>query len=170
MTTTKVYVALGSNLELPKAQIRQALTALEQHPELEDLRFSPWYRTEPVGGPDDQPDYINAVCKFKTSLSPLALLELLQAIEHQQGRVRTLRWGARTLDLDILWIENFTSSTDQLTVPHPRAHQRAFVLQPWLDLNPPDIKLNHHSLAHWRRMCAGQRIERLNRGEIDPET
>ncbi|EAR07763.1 2-amino-4-hydroxy-6-hydroxymethyldihydropteridine diphosphokinase [Reinekea blandensis] len=170
MTTAEVYVALGSNLALPKEQIRQALATLSQHSDLEEFRCSPWYRTAPIGGPADQPDYINAVCSFWSQLPPDALLTLLQNIEQQHGRVRDARWGARTLDLDILWIENFTSDTKRLTVPHPRAHQRAFVLQPWLDLAPGDIRLHQQTLTYWREQCADQFVERLNPREIDVET
>ena len=170
MTTAKVYVALTSNLALPQEPIRQALATPSQHSDLEDVRCSPWYRTAPIGGPANQPDYINAVCSFRSQLPPDALLTLLQSVEQHHGRVRDVRWGARTLDLDILWIENFTSDSERLTVPHPRAHQRAFVLQPWLDLTPGDIQLYQQPLSYWREQCADQFIERLNPREIDVGT
>lgn len=163
------YVALGSNLGEPAGQLSQAIQTLISHPDLHNVRLSSWYKSQAIGGPADQPDYINAACELTTNLSPADLLVLLQSIEQDQGRVREVRWGPRTLDLDLIWYENFTSTTDFLTVPHPRAHQRAFVLQPLIELNA-DIALNGRSLVHWREQCRDQIITRLTDTEVDVRT
>jgi 2-amino-4-hydroxy-6-hydroxymethyldihydropteridine diphosphokinase len=97
---------------------------------------SPLYRTTPVGGPPGQPDYLNAVAALDTTLSPDNLLIALQAIETAQGRIRTVQWGPRTLDLDLLLYDQLTRADPWLTLPHPRLHQRAFVLYPLHDIAP----------------------------------
>lgn len=140
---TRVYVAIGSNLGVPAEHIDNALQRLENHTGISELTVSPWYKTEAIGGPANQPDYTNAACTFLTTLAPFELLSALQAIEHNEGRVRDIRWGPRTLDLDIIWIEGFTSDDPKLTVPHPRAHERAFVLQPLCDLSASFILKGH---------------------------
>ena len=133
------YIGLGSNLENPRAQVEQALVELEAIPESELLATSPLYRSAPVG-PGDQPDYINAVALLETSLTPLALLDALQAIEHSHQRVRIEHWGPRTLDLDILLLDQQTIDSERLKVPHPYLTQRNFVLYPLADI-APDLRL-----------------------------
>lgn len=133
---TTAYVGIGSNLATPKAQVQQALQALKTLPHTQLIAISPWYGSTPVGGPAGQPDYINGVASLQTSLSPLALLDALQQIEHAQGRERKERWGARTLDLDILLYGDQTIEEPRLQVPHPRLHERAFVLVPLADIAP----------------------------------
>ena len=130
------YVGIGSNLAEPLQQVQRAVAALEKLPSVDLLAVSPWYGSHPVGGPADQPDYINGVACLKTSLQPHALLDALQAIEHQQQRVRRERWGARTLDLDLLLYDNECVHDDRLTLPHPCLHERAFVLVPLADIAP----------------------------------
>ena len=130
------YVGIGSNLAEPLQQVQRAVAALEKLPSVDLLAVSPWYGSHPVGGPADQPDYINGVAHLKTSLQPHALLDALQAIEHQQQRVRRERWGARTLDLDLLLYDNECVHDDRLTLPHPCLHERAFVLVPLADIAP----------------------------------
>ncbi|TCS41638.1 2-amino-4-hydroxy-6-hydroxymethyldihydropteridine diphosphokinase [Reinekea marinisedimentorum] len=159
----KVYVALGSNLGVPSDYIQQAITRLAGLPATELQQVSPWYKTAPVGGPKDQPDYINAACLLLTELTPEALLTHLQAIETDNGRVREVRWGARTLDLDIIWYEGFSSNEEKLSVPHPRAHLRAFVLQPLIDLNA-DFKLQGSSLSALLTGIDDQAIEPFTNG------
>lgn len=132
---TAAYIGLGSNLDDPKAQIQKALQALENLPETCLLRHSSLYRSAPVG-PQDQPDYINAVALVETAFSPSPLLAELQRIEQAQGRVRTKRWGPRTLDLDLLLFDDLQLQTSTLTLPHPEMHQRAFVLVPLLEIAP----------------------------------
>lgn len=131
----KCYVGLGSNLDEPLIQVNRAIEALRRQPAIHLLRRSPWYGSKAVG-PGDQPDFINGVIELETSLEPRALLGVLQGIEQAQGRVRELRWGARTLDLDILLYGDLRHNTPDLQIPHPRLAERAFVLAPLADLAP----------------------------------
>lgn len=129
------YIAIGSNLGDPVRQANQAVSALK---ELADSHFdcvSDLYSSQPMG-PQDQPDYINAVAKIYTKLSPIELLDKLQAIELQQGRERKLHWGARTLDLDILLYGDKTICTERLTIPHYGMKSRNFVLYPLAQICP----------------------------------
>ncbi len=129
------YVALGSNLGDSDAHIMDGLQALANHSDVDFLNVSLFYQSKPYG-PQDQPDYINAAIKFKTKLSPEPLLDELQKIESENGRTRegVERWGARTLDLDLLFYGDETINTKRLIVPHPRICERAFVLYPLRDL------------------------------------
>ncbi|MFD7903996.1 2-amino-4-hydroxy-6-hydroxymethyldihydropteridine diphosphokinase [Kitasatospora sp. NPDC059722] len=129
-------VALGSNLGNRLDTLQGAVDALADTPGLRIKAVSAVYETEAVGGPDEQPNYYNAVVVLRTSLPPRDLLERGNAIEDAFGRVRTVRWGARTLDVDILAYEGVVSDDPQLLLPHPRSHERAFVLAPWLDAQP----------------------------------
>ncbi|WP_153446035.1 2-amino-4-hydroxy-6-hydroxymethyldihydropteridine diphosphokinase [Vibrio algicola] len=135
-----VYIAIGSNLADPVAQAKLAIEALKQHPDLELVACSSLYSSTPMG-PQNQPDYINAVAQVRTRLSPLDLLDCTQAIEQQQGRVRKEeRWGPRSLDLDILLYANQTIDTPRLTVPHYGIKIREFVLYPLFEI-APDLHL-----------------------------
>lgn len=134
------YIALGSNLKNPAAQLRAAVEAIGQLPDSQLGLISPGYRSCAVG-PGEQPDYLNAVLELETSLAPDTLLLALQAIEGQQGRTRTVRWGARSLDLDILLYDNQTLDSEHLQVPHPRMAQRNFVLYPLLDIAGGNLML-----------------------------
>jgi len=131
----RAYIGIGSNLEQPLAQVKSACKVLAAHPHITLVDTSPWYQSKAVG-PGSQPDYVNGAGLLNTALAPEELLDALQAIELAHGRERSVRWGARTLDLDILLIETLTQQTPRLTVPHPRMTERNFVLQPLLDLNP----------------------------------
>ncbi|MCK3654583.1 7,8-dihydro-6-hydroxymethylpterin-pyrophosphokinase [Pasteurellaceae bacterium Macca] len=128
-----VYIALGSNLDNPLAQLEQAVKSLQQF--ATDFALSPIYGSKPLG-PQDQPDYVNAVARFSTPLSPLELLDCLQQIENSQGRVRLRRWGERTLDLDILLYDDQQIHSERLTIPHYDMQRREFVIVPLYDLNP----------------------------------
>jgi 2-amino-4-hydroxy-6-hydroxymethyldihydropteridine diphosphokinase len=131
-----VFIALGANLAEPKTQIIRAITALQNLPDSVLLACSPLYRSTPMG-PQDQPDYVNAVAKLQTTLAPHALLDELQRIELEQGRARKdERWGPRTLDLDILLYDQLVIDDERLTVPHYGMKERAFVLVPLFDLAP----------------------------------
>jgi 2-amino-4-hydroxy-6-hydroxymethyldihydropteridine diphosphokinase len=152
------YVALGSNLGLPEVQLHEAVLALKSMALSKNASLSKWYKSKAIGGPADQPDYINAVCRLETNLSPIQLLKALQNIERQAGRTRDVRWGPRTLDLDIIWYENFTSDTPTLTIPHPRAHQRAFVLRPLADLEA-HFTLQKKPISFWLEQTADQIIQ-----------
>ncbi len=131
-----VYVGLGSNLDNPIHQVKQALLALDALPQTYLKRQSALYRSKPLG-PQNQPDYINAVAMLITGLLPLDLLDMMQTIENKQGRIRTAqRWGARTLDLDLLLYDNQKLQHPRLTLPHPGLSNRAFVLYPLYDIAP----------------------------------
>lgn len=129
------FLGIGSNLEQPSQQIRRAFTALQALPESRDVRCSPLYRSPPMG-PQHQPDYVNAVVSMVTRLPPDRLLREMQTIEQAQGRVRGVRWGARTLDIDLLVYGDLILDTPDLQIPHPGIAQRAFVLYPLFDLAP----------------------------------
>lgn len=129
------WIGLGSNLDEPAKQIRRAADALAALPDSQLLALSPLYQSRPVG-PQDQPDFVNAVAALRTTLQPLALLDALQAIEQAHGRVRLRHWGERTLDLDLLLYDTLTLDSPRLTLPHPRLTERDFVLRPLLDLAP----------------------------------
>ncbi|MFQ6372614.1 2-amino-4-hydroxy-6-hydroxymethyldihydropteridine diphosphokinase [Shewanella sp. YIC-542] len=131
----KVYVALGANLENPQQQLTQACRALGQLADNGQLQVSSFYRSTPMGDVP-QPDYVNAVACLDTQLAPLALLDALQQIEQQQGRVREIRWGPRTLDLDLLLYGDAVIDLPRLRVPHYGLTERAFVLVPLAELNP----------------------------------
>ncbi|MFT5789649.1 MAG: 2-amino-4-hydroxy-6-hydroxymethyldihydropteridine diphosphokinase [Shewanella sp.] len=131
----QVYVALGANLSHPIEQLNNACQALLSIAKENSFSISPYYRSVPMGDVE-QPDYVNAVAGFKTDLTPIALLDALQKIENEQGRLRTLRWGPRTLDLDLLLYSNEQVNLPRLTVPHYGMKQRSFVLVPLFDLTP----------------------------------
>jgi 2-amino-4-hydroxy-6-hydroxymethyldihydropteridine diphosphokinase len=131
---TPAYIALGSNLDAPAEQLDRAVTALAKLPGCELDRVSSVYRSAAVG-PGDQPDYLNAVARMHTRMSAHALLDSLQRIEQEQGRIRDTRWGPRTLDLDILLFGDETISTARLSVPHPQIPQRHFVLYPLCEIS-----------------------------------
>ncbi|OOR98472.1 2-amino-4-hydroxy-6-hydroxymethyldihydropteridine diphosphokinase [Haemophilus paracuniculus] len=139
-----VYIALGSNLANPVEQLKQAVSSLQKLDA--GLRVSPFYGSKPLG-PQDQPDYVNAVVEIRTDLPACTLLDELQRIENEQGRVRLRRWGERTLDLDILLYGDEQIETERLTVPHYDMHNREFVIVPLYDLNPDLILPNGTSLA-----------------------
>ena len=139
-----VVVALGSNLDDPVRTLRRASRRLHRVRGLRAVRLSPLYRTVPVGGPE-QPDYVNAVAVARTRLTADSLLAALHDIEADFGRTREVRWGARTLDLDLIQWGDPAAGTDrvsdlpELTLPHPRARQRAFVLVPWAAVDPDAV-------------------------------
>ena len=158
----RAYVGLGSNLAHPRRQVAKALERLATTHGVRVLAVSPNYVTAPIGGPP-QSDYVNAVALVSTSLAPGALLERLHAIERRQQRRRDARIprnAPRTLDLDLLLYGARRIDSSQLTIPHPRLHERAFVLRPLLDVTPaariPGRGLARPYLAHVR----GQRIRR----------
>jgi len=129
------WIALGSNLQDPLAQVETALSELQGLPRTRLLSHSSLYRSVPLG-PADQADYINAVAHLETSLDPLALLDQLQRLERAHGRERGERWGPRTLDLDLLLFADRIIESERLRVPHPQMHRRAFVLLPLAEISP----------------------------------
>jgi 2-amino-4-hydroxy-6-hydroxymethyldihydropteridine diphosphokinase len=130
----RAYVGLGSNLGDRAAHLLLGLSALSRLPKTHLLRLSPVYETDPVGPP--QPPYLNMVAELETELSPKGLLAEMLRIEKALGRERRERWGPRTLDLDLLLYGDLVLEEEGLSVPHPRLHERAFVLVPLLDLLP----------------------------------
>ena len=130
MTQQRCFIGLGSNLGDSQSILQQAVVALGQ---LGTIKVSRLYASPPMG-PQDQPDYLNAVVELHTNLAPLDLLDELQRIENESGRVRLRRWGERTLDLDLLFYGNHSIHTERLTVPHIGIQDRDFVVLPLLDL------------------------------------
>ncbi|MER5545381.1 2-amino-4-hydroxy-6-hydroxymethyldihydropteridine diphosphokinase [Streptomyces sp. NPDC001118] len=130
-------ISIGSNLGNRLETLQGAVDALEDTPGVRVKAVSPVYETEPWGvAPGSQPSFFNAVVVLKTTLPPASLLERAHAIEEAYQRVRDEHWGPRTLDVDIVAYADVTSDDPQLTLPHPRAHERAFVLAPWHDVDP----------------------------------
>jgi 2-amino-4-hydroxy-6-hydroxymethyldihydropteridine diphosphokinase len=159
--STRAYVGLGSNLDNPREQVLKALAALGELPGTRLVARSRFYRSAPLG-PADQPAYFNAVAALDTGLSALDLLYALQGIEQRQGRVRgALRWGPRTLDLDLLLYGESCISTPQLTVPHPGLHERAFVLYPLYELAPALWIPGRGALGDLIRRCSPAGLEPL---------
>lgn len=160
MKRQTAYVALGANLEGPLTQIRNAFVELGELPKTRLIARSSLYRSAPVGNVN-QPDFINAVAKLETTLTPRELLAALLEIERRHGRLREFPNAPRTLDLDLLLYGDLIHHEHGLTIPHPRMHQRAFVLSPLHEVAPdcviPGIGLVEDLLA----ACTGQRLKRL---------
>lgn len=133
---THSLIALGSNLGDRSAHMRHALARLDELPSTAVGKISALYETAPVGGPDNQGPYLNAAILIRTSLSPTRLLQAVQSIEAERRRERIIRWGPRTLDLDILTFADTVSDDPDLTLPHPRMHERRFVMVPVCDIAP----------------------------------
>lgn len=148
------YIGIGSNLESPEVNVDQAIKNLQAHHHMRVLAISHYYRTQaiPVGDITEaqakqQPEYVNAVVKIKTDLTAMALLENMLALEAEQGRTRTYKGVPRIIDLDLLLYENNVIHQTHLIVPHPRMHERAFVLKPLLDVAPTITIPQHGSAA-----------------------
>jgi 2-amino-4-hydroxy-6-hydroxymethyldihydropteridine diphosphokinase len=158
------YVGLGSNLESPRRQITTAVAALDALPGTSVQCCSSLYRSAPVGYAD-QPDFVNAVARVQTRLSPRELLDALLAIEREHGRTRTLRNGPRTLDLDLLLHGDAMIDAPGLQIPHPRLAERAFVVVPLAEIAPALMLPDGLPVAELaRQLVASQRIERMDDG------
>ena len=156
----RAYLGLGSNLEDPLKQLQSAVNALGQLPNHQITRISSVYQSSPLG-PQDQPDYLNAVLLLRTDMEALELLDAMQAIEIKQGRVRSEHWGPRTIDLDILLFGDSQIDTERLTVPHPRLHERDFVLYPLAEICDGNLLLpNGTDLDTLRLACPGNKLEK----------
>lgn len=140
----KAVVALGANIGNPREQLELAIELLRASTDV--VAVSSFYSTKPVGGPK-QPDYLNAVCILESELPALDLLSLLFGIEKSLGRERLEKWGPRTIDLDLIQYGSLLSKADELQLPHPRAHERRFVLQPWFEIEPEAILLTHGKIS-----------------------
>ena len=163
MSPVRAAVALGSNLDGPEARVRLAFGEVGALPSTRLLARSALYRTAPVGYLD-QPAFINACALVETALAPRELLAALLAVERRHGRVRDLPNGPRTLDLDIVVYGDLVLHEHGLTLPHPRAHERAFVLAPLLDVWPDAIIPGRGAAASFRGRVGDQAIERLPEG------
>ncbi|MFO8012339.1 MAG: 2-amino-4-hydroxy-6-hydroxymethyldihydropteridine diphosphokinase [Phycisphaerae bacterium] len=130
------YIGLGANLGDREATLRRALGRLRAHPHIEVTAESSLIETEPVGGPPDQPPFLNGAAALETDLAPHALLRVLKRIEEALGRRPRGRWGPREIDLDLLLYAGRVVETDRLTVPHPRLSERRFVLAPLAEIAP----------------------------------
>ena len=140
----KAVIALGANIGDPQEQMDLALALLRESLDL--IAVSRYYITAPVGGPE-QPDYLNAVCIAESDLPAAELLALLHGIEKALGRERTVHWGPRTIDLDLIQYGNILSYAEELQLPHPRAHERRFVLEPWAEIEPDALLLTHGKIC-----------------------
>lgn len=166
MMSDIAYIGLGSNIEQPEAQLHKALLSIQAHEQISIQLCSHLYASAPMG-PKNQPDYVNAVCKITTSLTPIELLNALQDIENQQGRKRIgEKWGPRTLDLDILLFNNLTMDNDRLTLPHYGMAQREFVLVPLFQIEPDMIMNDGKAISSWLAQCSLASLRRLP-GTID---
>jgi len=157
---TLAYIGLGSNLDNPRQHIERALLELAALAGSQLVAQSSLYRSKAIG-PGEQPDYINAVALISTSLTPLDLLDALQAIEQAHQRVRLEHWGPRTLDLDILLLDQQTIACPRLQVPHPYLSQRNFVLYPLADIAPQLMLPGGTSLSILLENCPVAGLERL---------
>jgi len=146
LTGSRAVVALGSNLGDRLTHLQAALELVAAEPSVAVHAVSPVYETDPVGGPP-QPAYLNAVALLTVRLAPVQLLRTLQAVEVRRGRERAERWGPRTLDLDLVDYPPYAGAWEDLTLPHPRAHERVFVLRPWLDLDPAAVVTGRGAVA-----------------------
>lgn len=140
----KGIIALGSNIGEPRENLDLAIALLREATEV--IKVSSYYVTKPVGY-EDQPDFVNAVCIIESELPAIELLNMLHGIEKTMGRERTIKWGPRTIDLDIIQYGSLLSNSPELTLPHPRAHERKFVLEPWLEIEPEAVLLTHGKIA-----------------------
>ena len=140
----KAVIALGANIGSPREQMDVAIALLREATEVKAV--STYFVTKPVGGPE-QPDYLNAVCILESELPALDLLAVLQGIEKSLGRERIVQWGPRTIDLDLIQYGSLLSAAAELELPHPRAHERRFVLEPWCEIEPDAILLTHGKIS-----------------------
>ncbi len=154
------FIALGSNLGDPGSKVRQGFAALAELPQTRLVTPSSLSRTAALG-PADQPDFVNAVAQLSTGLAPQALLAALLAVEQRFGRERSFRNAPRTLDLDLLLYDAQTIDEPGLVVPHPRMHERAFVLAPLVEIAPACVIPGRGPAADWLARCAGQSLVRL---------
>ena len=161
MMSDIAFVGLGSNLALPIEQLKSALVEMQKHHQICVQHCSHLYRSAPMG-PQDQPDYVNAVCQLTTSLTPIELLDVLQSLELKHGRERIgEKWGPRTLDLDLLTFNDLRMQSERLTLPHYGMSQREFVLVPLFEIAPDLIMQDGKKLAAWVSKCSFNGLQRL---------
>lgn len=147
------YIALGSNVGEREQLLKAALGRLEQHPDIDVARVSGIYETDPVGY-TDQPAFLNMAAALVTTLEPVQLLRAMLGIEQELGRTRDIRWGPRTIDLDLLLMDGITMDEEELILPHPRMMERSFVLVPL-----HDVLLSEHALHKQVEQAANRALE-----------
>jgi len=140
----KAVISLGANIGEPKANLDLAIDLLREATEV--LAVSSYLQTKPIGGPE-QPDYLNAVVIIESVLPAKDLLALLNGIETAMGRTREVHWGPRVIDLDLIQYGGLLVKDEKLTLPHPRAHERRFVLAPWFEIDPEAVLLTHGRIS-----------------------
>lgn len=140
----KAVISLGANIGDPKANLDLAVGLLREATDV--IAVSSYLQTKPVGGPE-QPDYLNAVAILESDLPAKDLLALLNGIETAMGRTREIHWGPRVIDLDLIQYGGLLINDEKLTLPHPRAHERRFVLAPWFEIEPEAILLTHGRIS-----------------------
>ncbi len=156
----QAFIALGSNLQDPQAQVERALQTIANTANITLIKASSLYKTAPVGY-ENQPDFINAVAEIETDLNPIALLQTLLEIETQHGRERPFPNAPRVLDLDVLLYEGVATNTPELTLPHPRMHNRGFVMLPLAEI-APKINIGNHGYADdLAAKCDNQGVSKL---------
>ena len=161
-TAVEAYLGLGSNLGDSVATLKSACLAIAAVDGIQLLALSAFYRSKPVG-PQDQPDFVNAAVRVGTSLSAEQLLDTLQAIENQHGRVRTQHWGPSTLDVDILLYDDQQIATERLRIPHPEIPFRGFVLYPLQEIAPAELAIpGLNSLSTLIASCPKDGLEKIN--------
>jgi 2-amino-4-hydroxy-6-hydroxymethyldihydropteridine diphosphokinase len=156
---TRAILALGGNLGDRVQTIRDAIAKLDAHPDIKVKRESALFESFAMtakGIDESEPNYLNGVIEVSTSLKPKRLLAALNEVENQFGRVRLERWAARTLDIDIISYGSELVETKSLVIPHPRAHERAFVLVPWAELDPEAVLPGHGKVADLAEPIANQ--------------
>lgn len=159
----RAYIGIGSNMSDPCSQVRQAIAELDEIPDCCCVKRSSLYRSRPLG-PEDQPDFVNAVAAVDTTLSALQLLQILHDIERCHGRVRSgQRWGPRTLDLDLLVYGNARIVSEVLTVPHPGVVRRDFVLRPLHEIEPDLQVPGHGPIVGYLSRCVDHGLERIGK-------
>jgi 2-amino-4-hydroxy-6-hydroxymethyldihydropteridine diphosphokinase len=163
----RTVLSLGSNLGDRLDNLQEAIDALFDAPGLDFVALSPVYETAPVGGPE-QPDFLNVILMADTRLSPETLLERVLSIEDAMERVRAVRWGPRTLDIDIVRFGDIASDDPALTLPHPRAHERAFVLVPWSDIDPEASLPGYGAVAELAAAIDGVGVQRRDDMTVQP--
>ena len=163
----RTVLSLGSNLGDRLDNLQEGIDALFDAPGLDFVAISPIYETEPVGGPK-QDDFLNVIILADSSVEPRSLLERVLNIEESMDRTRDVRWGPRTLDIDIVTVEDVTSDAPELTLPHPRAHERAFVLVPWCDVEPEASLPGRGRVADLLPSVAGQELRRRDDLSLQP--
>lgn len=153
----QAWIALGSNIAPRETYLQQAIRTLNEHEEIKLNQVSTVYETDPIGY-EDQDQFLNLVAEVETSLKPMELLHVCQKIEQDLGRKRIIRWGPRTVDLDILLYSTENMNVEELILPHPRMHKRAFVLVPLAEI-VPDLLLQGKRVQEWLDTMSAQDVQ-----------